>query len=191
MPRMITCPRCERERPHYGKGMCKGCYCTTYNQAHPEKHAAFERSRRESNPEHVRAQDRRRQQTDSRKQWKYEYGKKYYAENIERLQEYNRQWMKAHKETMTHCYAIRRAKRKALPHTLTRSEWREILERYEHKCAYCGKPSQRLHREHKIPASRGGGYTADNIVPSCGSCNSRKHTMTPDEFAEYLRKYPR
>lgn len=187
----VICARCSQETPHYAKGMCKPCFCTAYNQEHPEKHAEYERARRQRNPDRARVLDRQRNQSSRRKQWKYEYGKQYYAKNIDRLQEYNRRWMKSHREIMSHCIARYHARIAELPHTLTLDEWRGLLEKYEHKCAYCGKPSQRLHREHVIPASRGGGYTVDNIVPACGSCNSRKHTMTPDEFTEYLKRYPR
>lgn len=187
----VLCPRCDQERPHYAKGMCKSCFCTAFNQEHAERHAEHERTRRQRNPDRVRKQDRQRNQSPRRKRWKYEYSKRYYAENADRLQAYNREWMRTHRDAMNQCIQAYQARKKGLPSTLTRKEWREILERYGHKCAYCGKPSQRLHREHVIPASRGGGFTADNIVPACRSCNSRKHTMTPDEFAEYLKKYPR
>jgi 5-methylcytosine-specific restriction endonuclease McrA len=32
----------------------------------------------------------------------------------------------------------------------------------------------KLTQEHVIPVSRGGGTTAENIVPACGKCNSSK-----------------
>lgn len=83
---------------------------------------------------------------------------------------------------------IRNAKKRGLEATLTDEEWNDILNRYNHSCAYCGTNSEPLHQEHWIPLSRGGNYTADNIVPACKRCNSRKHTMTGEEFLELLQK---
>lgn len=61
-----------------------------------------------------------------------------------------------------------------MPATLTESEWHGILEYFGHACAYCLRTDRPLTQEHVIPVSRGGGYTADNIVPACGPCNSCK-----------------
>lgn len=40
----------------------------------------------------------------------------------------------------------------------------------------------RLTADRVIPLSRGGSNFIENIVPACGSCNSRKGTRTADEF---------
>lgn len=82
----------------------------------------------------------------------------------------------------------RQARKLRLPATLTAEEWLDILEEYNHSCAYCGIKEADLVQEHWIPLSRGGGYTTDNIVPACKTCNSRKHTMTGDEYLEMLEK---
>ena len=42
------------------------------------------------------------------------------------------------------------------------------------ECAYCGRTDKTLTKEHFIPISKGGEFTRDNIIPSCGSCNSSK-----------------
>lgn len=78
--------------------------------------------------------------------------------------------------------------KKNLPMTLTLCEWDMILEKYNHSCAYCGRDDLPLTQEHWLPSSRGGGYTAGNIVPSCAPCNSRKRSMTGDEFIAFLEK---
>lgn len=66
-----------------------------------------------------------------------------------------------------------RARRAGQPATLTVDQWIEILDRYNWRCAYCGK---RLYEvlEHKTPISKGGGTTAENCVPACASCNIGK-----------------
>jgi len=57
---------------------------------------------------------------------------------------------------------------------LTEKQWREALLFFDFKCAYCGNTSTELHQEHVVPVVKGGGYTANNIVPACRSCNSYK-----------------
>ena len=58
--------------------------------------------------------------------------------------------------------------------TLTRGEWQEIKEKFNHSCAYCGRKMERLEMDHVIPLSRGGKHTAGNIVPACRKCNASK-----------------
>lgn len=57
-------------------------------------------------------------------------------------------------------------------------------------CYYCGV--QFAHRDltmdHLIPLSRGGRSTKDNLVPCCKSCNSKKKTMLPVEWEEYINQ---
>lgn len=60
---------------------------------------------------------------------------------------------------------------------LTRTEWTEILKKYLHKCAYCGS-SKKLTQDHIIPLSKGGHHTANNVVPACHQCNSKKGNQT-------------
>ncbi len=58
------------------------------------------------------------------------------------------------------------------------------------KCYYCDESvnHQDLTMDHLIPLSRGGRSTKDNLVPCCKSCNTRKKTMLPIEWEEYLNK---
>lgn len=184
----VVCTECGNERKHYGKGLCKPCYMRAYAQTDRRKqaHRAQEQRRRTNRAEEVRAQDRQRNQSDQRREWRRLYRRAYYERRKTELQAYNREWMRKHREQMAHYGQIYRSRKAALPHSLTRTQWVEILEEYGHRCAYCGKEGKQFHKEHKIPVSRGGGYTRDNIVPACGSCNSRKSNKTPEEFAAYL-----
>ena len=63
---------------------------------------------------------------------------------------------------------------------VSRSEWLAILDRYNNKCAYCGK-SGRMTIDHVIPVVRGGQHTVKNIVPACAACNSEKHCKMQEE----------
>lgn len=49
-------------------------------------------------------------------------------------------------------------------------------------CAYCGSASNRTHREHVVPRSRGGPNDASNIVVACERCNLQKSDRTPSEW---------
>ena len=42
--------------------------------------------------------------------------------------------------------------------------------------------------DHKLPFSRGGTNTIDNIVRSCGPCNGSKFTKTPEEHIAYTNQ---
>lgn len=62
----------------------------------------------------------------------------------------------------------------------THQQWVELQERFNHRCAYCGKRCKgKLDQEHITPLSKGGNHTLSNIVPACSSCNSKKHTGPP------------
>lgn len=49
-------------------------------------------------------------------------------------------------------------------------------ERQEHKCKICGKvfPLEKMHADHKIPWSKGGHTTSDNLQMLCTTCNLKK-----------------
>ena len=76
----------------------------------------------------------------------------------------------------------RRARLAQLPHTLTADEWEESLEYFNNECAYCGDSECNLEQEHIIPVSKGGGYTADNIIPACRACNASKKDRDLEEW---------
>ena len=69
---------------------------------------------------------------------------------------------------------------------------KRVFEKTGGRCSYCGKELDpfEFHREHAIPASRGGPNRTKNIVPSCKTCNSRKRHRTLAEFRDYIRDYP-
>jgi 5-methylcytosine-specific restriction endonuclease McrA len=58
---------------------------------------------------------------------------------------------------------------------LTESEWSEILEINDHRCAYCLEQSNSLEVDHIVALARGGSHSADNVVPACETCNTSKN----------------
>lgn len=82
----------------------------------------------------------------------------------------------------------RKAIKRSLPQTFTQKEWGFALAHFNNSCAICGRPPGLWHtlsQDHWIPMVRGGGYTADNIVPLCygqGGCNNSKCSRDPAEW---------
>ena len=67
--------------------------------------------------------------------------------------------------------------------TLYGYELREyLLEKFQRKCAYCGKPDVPLEIEHIVPKSRGGADRASNLTIACNLCNQKKGNQTAAEF---------
>lgn len=64
---------------------------------------------------------------------------------------------------------------------VSQSVRRAVYLRDGFRCHYCGS-DQRLTLDHKLPVSRGGGHTADNLVTCCKRCNSAKGTRDYSEF---------
>lgn len=127
--------------------------------------------------------------------------KEYYDKNFEKIQEYNKernkdpefkkarrayresrkqrdkflyaQWRKENSERVSTIKQRRYNKQKNVECTLTHNQWLEILECFNNSCCYCGENST-MTRDHFVPVSEGGGFTLENILPACRSCNSSK-----------------
>ena len=112
-----------------------------------------------------------------------EYQRGYHATHRPEAKARNQAWAATHpnlcREICRVGAALRRARKKGLTATLSRSQWQAILVAYKHRCAYCGVFFPQLTQDHVIPIIKGGGTTPDNIVPACRSCNSKKHTGPP------------
>lgn len=57
-----------------------------------------------------------------------------------------------------------------------------LLEKWERKCAYCGKEGVPLEVEHIVPKSRGGSNRVSNLTLACRDCNEKKGSNTAEEF---------
>lgn len=56
----------------------------------------------------------------------------------------------------------------------SRRLWKkQIFERWEHKCAYCGS-EENLTLDHIIPQSKGGNNHTPNVLCACERCNRSK-----------------
>lgn len=67
--------------------------------------------------------------------------------------------------------------------TLQGYEVREcLLEKWGHKCAYCGAVDVPLQVEHIRPKTRGGSKRISNLTMACEVCNQKKGNRTAAEF---------
>jgi len=55
-------------------------------------------------------------------------------------------------------------------------------------CHYCGRKFAHadLTMDHLVPLARGGKSSKGNLVPACKDCNTRKKTLLPMEWQDYL-----
>lgn len=67
---------------------------------------------------------------------------------------------------------------------------REIFNRDNYTCQYCGAVGGDLTVDHVIPRSRGGQHTWENLVSACKPCNHRKGGKTLSEAKMTLRQQP-
>lgn len=115
---------------------------------------------------------------DNRRRWA--------EENRDRL----REQQKRYQENRRVNEARRRARKKALPDTLTQEQAGMVFDNFEGKCAVCADPAE--HLDHFIPLATGhGGTTYENSVPLCQRCNTSKRARNPFEWAAGLNELER
>lgn len=169
--KFIYCKECvrtrNREKARENKEK-RSAYNKQYYKENKEVHQARGLAWRESNREYLR-----------------EKAKKYYQDNKEehlaRTREYKAQNKERVKECIRKSLQVRRAKIRSLPRSLTHQEWLDTLALFENRCAYCGQNDE-MHQEHIIPVVKDGGYTKNNIIPACPSCNHSKNDKDLEEW---------
>ncbi len=144
---------------------------------------AYMRDYRLNNRDRLRAyaRDYRKRNRDKFARWERNHRDRY----PERRREASRNWRQRYPDANAHVAAARRAREQAAEGSHTLVEWRELLRRFEYKCAYCGASGVRLTRDHDLPLIRGGTHDISNIRPACALCNARKGRRTG---AEYLTR---
>jgi 5-methylcytosine-specific restriction endonuclease McrA len=86
------------------------------------------------------------------------------------------------------CRQNERAKQSGAEGTFTAQDWRDLLDYYGNRCAYCLRHADEvgeLTADHIYPLSRGGSGGIENIVPSCMRCNCSKGNKNLLEFASW------
>ncbi len=140
---------------------------------------------REKNPDRSRELIRLSYQRHKAKRQQESRAK--YHENPEPYKERALKWGKDNPLKRSLLMAQQNAKRKAKAikngwEKITLKQWRQILDRCEGKCIYCGKEATSV--DHFQPISKGGGHVIGNIVPACMHCNVSKWNHKPAEWIE-------
>ena len=114
-----------------------------------------------------------------------EYHKQRYLENKTQINEKQKEWRAtpSGKASKINSEAQRRAKRKS---TYSENSFAvvSLLKKHTPSCYYCGSKIDKLHIDHYIPLSMGGGHIDSNLVASCSDCNLRKGKQMPITFIQ-------
>ncbi|HLQ04767.1 MAG TPA: HNH endonuclease [Verrucomicrobiae bacterium] len=104
---------------------------------------------------------------------------------------YSKAWRASHRERAREISLLHQNRRRAWCEgsdgSFTSQEWYRLCLSYAYACAYCEAWSP-LTIDHRIPLSRGGSNSIDNILPACLSCNLKKGTKTESEFRALLAR---
>jgi 5-methylcytosine-specific restriction endonuclease McrA len=202
--RVLVCKVCGREfeRGCLGGGppLCCGPECRTeyvrernrlYREGNTERQREYMRIYRQTNAEKERERHRRYYEADSR--GIRERTRLYYEANKETAREQKRVWHNANPERGRAYRHRRRALKRGAEGRHTADDLRALATAQTPRgkthpaCWWCGKDTAgKYHVDHRIPLSRGGGNSPDNLVISCARCNLRKHAKMPQEFAGRL-----
>lgn len=170
--------------PHHAKGLCKGHHGLWYRRATLAARHAYEARYRASHREKAirQAREWRINNPDRAR----ESTRAYAQRNKERIRDQKRRYRARNRDRIRVSNQRHRALRKnALINDLTAKQWHAIKVAYRHRCAYCHKRKP-LTMDHVIPLSKDGPNTASNVVPACGSCNSRKGDRAAPEYQPLL-----
>ena len=160
------CPDCKK-KISLGRGL-------KFKQDHIEKireeNSAYWKHIRMTNPE------RRDILNQRNREWRIKNPQRFY----EMVLKYNH----AHPEYKKAWDNRRRALKLNAQGSHTNAEFNILCESLGWECSYCGKSLniRTASRDHKIPLSRGGNDSIDNITLSCIRCNSVKNAKTFEEF---------
>jgi 5-methylcytosine-specific restriction endonuclease McrA len=149
----------------------------------PERQRAYAREWLKRNPEKAREAVRRwnKAHPDRRRAAK----RLYYARHREQHKLVMAAYHRNHPEVLRAKSNAYRARARAAEGQFTSAEWRALVERYDGRCAYRGEVGA-LEVDHRIPLSRGGRNSIDNVLPACRTCNAEKGQLTEEEFRARL-----
>lgn len=159
-------------------------YNIKYYKENKEYHNKYKKKYAEENKEAIKV--RIKKYYEENKLIRKEKSKQYYYKNKEKLKERRNQYVEKNRSSFNIYAGRRNSKKKQLPSTFTVNQWDRCKEYFNNKCAYCGEKKP-LAQDHFMPLSKGGGYTKENIIPACKSCNSSKSNKL---FNEWYIKQP-
>ena len=149
----------------------------------PERQRAYGREWMKRNPEKARAAMRRWRSAHPAENNAHK--REWYARHRDEIRLKHVAYRIGHPEVRRASWQNYRARKKSAGGTFSGMEWLALVERYGGRCGYCGAAGV-LHADHRIPLSRGGMNSIDNIIPACNRCNARKAKLTEAEFRARL-----
>ena len=156
---------------------CRRAYSRAWNKAHADSELARARKYRKEN--RAAQADRSRKCMARLRATDPDYYKRL------------RVWRSENKDKVREMDARKRAKRhRGSAGDFTVRDWRQLKIIWGNRCAYCGKESHRLTRDHMTPLVRGGEHVVSNIVPACSFCNGQKNNKTVEEYYQWLETNP-
>ncbi len=76
------------------------------------------------------------------------------------------------------------------PRPVVKLTRKEVLQRDDHTCQYCGRRAHDLTIDHVLPRHRGGQHVWENVVAACKPCNHKKGGKTLHEAHMRLIREP-
>ncbi len=117
------------------------------------------------------------------------YHREWYQKNKEKDKKHAKEWKENNREQYRNIQRRRKLRKKGAKGSHSFKEWKLLLDKYNHRCGYCGKGDGRLERDHLIPIVHGGSDFIENVIPACRSCNASKGTKNQDQFWEIANKF--
>lgn len=118
-----------------------------------------------------------------------EFGKKYYADRSDHIKALVRKYALANPEKVRAWSRVRANKRRArlllAGGSFSAQDIAELLKLQKGKCANCHKSiKDKYHIDHRLPVAKGGSNHRHNIELLCPTCNLKKSSKWPHEFAK-------
>jgi hypothetical protein len=136
----------------------------------------------------IKVSERRRELREVDKKRHLDVKRKWYEGNKEKQAMYSMNWAQNNPEKVTIIKQRRRARKVALPDTLTTEQYTITLEYFGNSCALTGR-TDNLEQEHALPISIGhGGTTFGNCYPMASGLNQSKGNKNIFEWFEANRQ---
>lgn len=176
----------DKSRKHGISYRCKVCHAEMNKKYYDkDKFAAYANSYYRRNKEAINKKARAKRAADPEAD--REYKRQYYEANKERINKLSNVWRKEHPEISRRAKQKRRAAKRGSHHSHYTIE--QVLEKYGTDCYLCGEPidltaprwtakpgwQNGLHIDHAIRIADGGADSLENVRPTHGFCNLKKH----------------
>lgn len=168
--------------------ICRYAKIKAWNQAHRERTREYSRRSRAQPGYRERQNEAHRRWRNNNPDREREQQRRQRENHPEKRAAATKKWQQTHPDRVRTRERRRRSRQRLLPATFTTDNWERALNYWGGRCAYCGNPPKLwdnprvLAQDHFIPISSKGGYTPENVLPSCQFCNSSKNNSDPVEW---------